>query len=447
MGDDKAGDGSLQDTVEVSPKDVPDASRQVIDVHPGMLIDRQYRVQRSLGAGGMGQVVLARDEVLERDVAIKFLNPRAPIGEAAVTRFLNEARAMARVRHENVVSVYSLGMINTVPYMVMEFVEGCDLAAWLEGRISPSIDEAMGILRQVCRGVQAIHDAGAVHLDIKPRNIFLGSGFRVTVGDLGLARFVSGPDGLAQEGVAGTPTHMAPEVITGVMTPELAQRADIYSLGVLAFQLMTGEVPFQGRTAAGVMAQHVTSPPPSPSSVAAALPLAFDAPILTALAKNPSDRPFSAMTWFTQLLVARKSVAFTLDAPRILIADDDAAFRRFACEVVRETIDGVSLTCADDGSQALAELDARPYDVAVLDLQMPGLNGLEVVAALSERPDNLRPHIVVVTAVGSASDWNILARLGVDSFLVKPVTPGQYTRTLQRLLSLRGWANPTDSLR
>lgn len=441
-------DDPLLDTMEAWPEGAPDAASQVIDVHPGTLIDRQYRVERCLGAGGMGQVFLARDEVLERDVAIKFLNPRVPVIESAVARFLTEARAMARVRHENVVSVYSLGMINAVPYMVMEYVDGCDLAAWLEGRESPSIDEAMGILQQVCRGVQAIHDAGAVHLDIKPSNILLGAGFRVTVGDLGLARFVRDTKNATDQlEIAGTPTHMAPEVIMGTVEPGLAPRADLYSLGVLAFQLMTGRVPFQGRTPTAVMARHVTDAPPAPSSLAATLPIAFDAAILSALAKNPRDRPFSAMTWLTQLLVARKTVGFTLDAPRVLIADDDAAFRRFACEVVGQTISGVNLTCADDGAHALAALDAAPYDVALLDLQMPGLNGMEVVAALSERPDHLRPQIVVITAVGSAADWSILARLGVDSFLVKPVTPGQITRTLQRLLSLRGWANPSDSLR
>jgi len=260
-------------------------------IEQGRRIGSHYRVVAPLGAGTGGQVLLARDEMLQRDVAIKILQPDMPVTNRARSRFLTEARAMARVHHQNVLAVYGVGQHEELPYMVTEYVDGCNLEVWLETRPNPSFREAFHILRQICLGVAAIHRAATVHRDLKPSNILISAGFRVVVADLGLARFLdtSGGDQVAM-GVVGTPTHMSPETIVGSIEPGLAEASDVYSLGVMAFQILTGELPFSNENAPRLMIRHLTQQPPKPSSVRPELSTYFDEVILTALDKSPSKR-------------------------------------------------------------------------------------------------------------------------------------------------------------
>ncbi|MCZ7679033.1 MAG: serine/threonine protein kinase [Sandaracinaceae bacterium] len=182
------------------------ASRPGLRLWPaeGALVDGTYRVRGMLGEGGMGVVLLAHDERLQRDVAIKLIRPE--LAEAAHrARFLEEARAMARVRHPNVVEIHAFGELDGAPYFVMEYVAGSDLETFLAkrgGLLSPG--EAHSVLLQLCRGVEAIHASGAVHRDLKASNVLVGDGFRVVIADLGLARTL---DGAPVEGavVSGTP--------------------------------------------------------------------------------------------------------------------------------------------------------------------------------------------------------------------------------------------------
>jgi serine/threonine-protein kinase len=178
----------------------------------------------------------------------------------------------------------------------MEYIPGTTLSGWLEGRGgSLSIDESLGVLRQICTGVQAIHDAGAVHYDIKPSNILIGPSFRVAVADLGLVRMVGGPMAGASGSLAGTLSYLSPEV--ALMEPvkqELASRADVYSLGILAFELLTGSLPFDAASTVEMLRLHVEAEPPSASEVRPELPTAFDPVLRRALVKDPARRMSSA---------------------------------------------------------------------------------------------------------------------------------------------------------
>lgn len=398
------------------------------------IIGDHYRVIDIIGSGGMGQVLLARDEMLDRDVAIKVLKPATPITERVRSRFLKEAKAMARVRHENVVSVYAVGQIGDAPYMVMEFVEGCDLEVWLETRPEPPIEESFEILRQLVKGVQAIHDADTIHRDLKPSNVMLGVGFRVAVGDLGLARFASGPQSSASlRGLIGTPMFMSPEAIMGCVEPELATRTDVYSLAVMGFQLLTGKPPFTGNNIADVMTKHIAQAPPKPSELRPALTNAYDAPFLAALAKGPADRPSSPAVWFDMLRSAQERTHLT-KRTTVLVADDDEDFRAFVRSLVEATIEGVEVTCTSNGIEALEAMDRTSFTLLLLDLDMPGANGFEVMAALRNRTAAERPTVFVISAKGTTSDWSLLSRLGADSFFVKPLAPEQFIRSIRRLL-------------
>ncbi len=229
----------------------------------GTVLDGAYRIVGALGQGGMGVVMLARDERLERNVAIKLIRPGRMATKGARDRFLTEARAMARVRHENVVEIYAFGEVEDTPYFVMEYVPGTNLANWLEDALLrdhlPAIDESLGYLDQICRGVSAIHASGTVHGDLKPGNILLGPASRVAVADMGLSRVLDALDDSALHPMAGTPAYMAPECVSTDLAPELVQRRDVYALGVMAYEMLTGRQPHDIGSAADITLRTLRS--------------------------------------------------------------------------------------------------------------------------------------------------------------------------------------------
>lgn len=377
----------------------------------------------------MGMVYLARDERLAREVAIKFIQPELVRTEAARERFLHEARAMARVRHVNVVEIYAFGEFLGAPYFAMEYVQGSTVDEWMDLQGSPelSVDEVIGILDQVCQGVQAIHAAGAVHRDLKPTNVLVGPAFRVCVTDLGLAKVLDAPI-LTQEDdddtVSGTPAYMSPEVVLGTPVPqELESRADVYSLGVMAFELLTGRLPFEHLDAHDMMLAHVDEDPPTPSELRADLPAAFDRVILKALAKDPRKRTASADALRRALLSARERSTSLRTRMRVLVADDDPAFRSLAVETLRHAFPEAEVESVPDGTRALEAVDREPPTLVVVDLDMPDLNGVELTAAFRASPEAQEMRILVVTATGGAPDWQLLKDLGADGFIVKPIDP------------------------
>ena len=408
-----------------------------LDVQPGTIIDGTYRIVGNLGAGGMGVVLLGHDERLDRAVAIKLILPSFVEQSDFRKRFIAEARAMARVRHENVVAIHSFGEFEDAPYFVMELVRGPTLLEWLEkrGDAPPSVDEAVGILSQACRGVQAIHDAGAVHNDIKPSNILLGAGFRVAITDLGLARRVTSPSTSGALAM-GTPDFMAPEIISArKVDDDLATRADVYALGVIAYQLFTGRLPFIADTPTALLDKHLLEQPAPPSSISGHLPASFDEPILSALRKDPSERTASARELMEHLTEARGGVSST-GRLRIVVADDDDDMLTLVAATVQGVLPRADVEVVPDGHAALESLDRESAHLVIADLDMPGLNGIELVAALRGSDEGARTPVLVMTAFGGAKDWKVLSELGADAFLVKPFEPPDLGVAVQRLLGL-----------
>lgn len=274
----------------------------------GTLLDDKYRVGSTLGQGGMGIVLHAFDQQLARDVAIKLVRPEFSSSPLAREQFTHEARAMARVRNPNVVEIYASGDFLGTPYFVMEYMARGNLGTWLDrlGDNVPAVDEAIGFLDQVCRGLQAIHDAGIVHHDLKPSNILIDNGFRVAVSDLGLVRLAD-PNTTGHTGsMTGTPAYIAPETaLAEPVPPRLKSKTDIYALGVMAFELLTGSLPFDAAAPEELIRCHVEQAPPAASEFRPDLPHVFDDILARALAKNPAERTESADTFRRELLAAR----------------------------------------------------------------------------------------------------------------------------------------------
>ncbi|WP_437680150.1 protein kinase domain-containing protein [Sorangium sp. So ce131] len=406
-----------------------------IQVPPdGSLLGGVYRVIGRLGEGAMGVILLARDEQLQRDVAIKLLRPEQLDNAQMQARLLAEARAMARVHHPNVVEIYAFGEYGNAPYFVMQYVPGVTLDTYVHGKGGRlGLDEALSILDQACLGVGAIHASGIAHRDVKPSNILVGSALRVVVADLGLAKRIPRGDRI-ELAFSGTPAYLAPEVALGrQLDPALLPRIDVYALGVVAYFLLAGRLPFQSSSTIDLVMQHAYQPPVPPSELCPDLPASFDAPVLAALAKEPEQRTASADALREALLDARSSLPTYAPTTRIMVADDSPAFRTFLSNVLAQALPGALIETAPDGSAALAAIEANPPALGVFDLDMPGLDGIALTAAVRKLPRGGDFPIIVATGTGGAADWQCLSRLGASAFLVKPFDAGQLI-TLARAL-------------
>jgi hypothetical protein len=257
-----------------------------------------YEVLGRLGAGGMGVVLRARDLALKRLVAVKLLPPAAPTAEG-LARFRAEAEALARLRHPHVVQVYAAGEHGGRPYFVMEYVEGGGLDAVLGGRPQPTA-EAARLVMLLARAVHAAHREGIVHRDLKPANVLLGppadepslnTAYGLPkVGDFGLAKHLGEDQGLTAGGqVLGTPGYMAPEQAAG-RPEDVGPPCDVYALGAILYELLTGRPPFRGRTVLETLDWVRTRPPTPPHELRPEVPPELEAICLRCLAKAPADR-------------------------------------------------------------------------------------------------------------------------------------------------------------
>ena len=254
-----------------------------------------YRIERSLGRGGMGVLYLAIELGLERRVALKLIAPEAAADEVFARRFAEESRIAASIEHPNVVPIYSAGEEDGIPFIAMRYVSGSDLGRRLarEGRLEPPA--VARLIAQVGNGLDAIHAAGLVHRDVKPANVLLsdaGGEDHAYITDFGVARNVATESGLTQTGrFVGTLDYVAPEQISG---GPVDARVDVYALGCLLFKLLTGEVPFPREGEAARLYAHLHDPPPAPSLHATAVSMALDDVVIRAMSKQPGDRYPSA---------------------------------------------------------------------------------------------------------------------------------------------------------
>ncbi|MCG6955668.1 MAG: serine/threonine protein kinase [Gemmatimonadetes bacterium] len=249
----------------------------------------RYLLEREIGAGGMATVFLAHDLRHERDVALKVLDPdlAASIG---AERFLTEIRTTARLQHPHILPLFDSGEADGFLFYVMPFVDGETLRDRLAREGQLPVDDALGIAREVADGLAYAHRAGVIHRDIKPANILL-AGTHATLADFGIARSVerAGGERLTQTGTSiGTPTYMSPEQASAEASVD--GRSDVYSLGCVLYEMLAGEPPYTGPTAASIFAKKVTQPPPSVRVVRDATPPWLEAVLARALAKAPADR-------------------------------------------------------------------------------------------------------------------------------------------------------------
>ena len=267
----------------------------------GEVIAQRYEVQELVGRGGMSSVFKAHDTLLERNVALKILHEHHLEDDEYVERFKSEARTVAQLSHPNIVTVIDRGETDGRPFIVFEYVDGQTLDQVLARRGALPIDEALEIAIASARGLAIAHRHGLVHRDVKPQNILLNGDRQPKVTDFGIARSLDVKKGVTQTGtVLGTSNYIAPEQASG---DRAGPESDVYSLGVVLFELLTGRVPFEGENFVTVAMKHINEPAPSVTARRRDVPPRLAAAVSRALAKDPRDR-FDSMDAFAAELEA-----------------------------------------------------------------------------------------------------------------------------------------------
>ncbi|HID63482.1 MAG TPA: serine/threonine protein kinase, partial [Anaerolineae bacterium] len=302
----------------------------------------QYELMELIGKGGMARVYKSIQPALERYVAVKLLHPSVAADEEFLTRFQREAKAAASLRHPHIVQIFDFGHQAELYYMVMELIDGPTLRDELQ-RLK-ALDETLPfsevqrIIGEVSEALDYAHDRGIIHRDVKPANILLTPERQAVLSDFGLAFMIEGPRQTIT-GFVGTPEYMSPEQGQGLAVDG---RTDVYSLGVVLYEMLTGQVPFTSKTPMAIVMKHISEPLPSPRSVNPGIPEGVEQVLLKAMSKDPQDRYGRAGELSRALVGAFEAAAVVEAPPAIPVIPEEVP------EVVEEPEAG--LRCAQCGA-------------------------------------------------------------------------------------------------
>ena len=260
----------------------------------GLTVDNRYNITQRIAHGGMATVYRAVDTRLDREVALKILRPNMAEDPSVIEKFEAEAKNTAKINHPHVINVYDQGLGTVgngkVAFLAMEFIEGHTLREVMRAAGNMSVDETWKIALPIIRGVAAAHRAGLIHRDIKPENVLVSHDGDIKVADFGLARAASNHTGTGMA-LMGTVSYMSPELVTGEQADE---RSDVYALGIVIFELLTGQRPYTGESAVAIAVQHTNSRVAAPSTLVPGISAAVDDIVLHMTEPAPEDRPADA---------------------------------------------------------------------------------------------------------------------------------------------------------
>jgi len=370
----------------------------------------QYRIVAPIGRGGMANVYKAHHPGLDRDVAIKVLPEFFAEDEGYRERFQQEARSVARLKHPNILNVFDFGQEHGITYLVLELVEGGTLAERL-GR-PMDLEDVVRILRPIASALDHAHAQGILHRDIKPSNILIHRDGTPVLADFGLAKMADSVRRLTATGmVLGTPEYMSPEQSSG---EAIGPASDRYSFAVVAYEMLTGRVPFQADTPAAVLLSHINKAVPPTRELAGELSGHVEDALRKALAKAPLER-FDSATQFVaaltpaawvhrerpdSIVLARPqhtATAATRRVPSVLVVDDSGANRELIEACLADVECRVRL--AQAGPSALAAIEAAAPDLVLLDVQMPGMDGYTVCKRIKANPALRLVPVVMIKAL------------------------------------------------
>ena len=412
----------------------------------------RYEDLGDLGHGGMGYVFKALDRELNEVIAIKVLTRSDPDErDAVLTRFKGEVSMNRKVSHPNVCRLHDYGVAGDLPYLTMEYVEGRDLASVIDLDSPVPATRSLRILTQLTRAVAAAHAVGIVHRDLKPANVMIRPSGELSILDFGLAHDTKRTDPrITRAGTAvGTPQYMSPEQVRGRVVDE---RSDIYAIGAIAFELLTGNRMFSGRTFLSIARKHLETTVSRGTLEGRGVPRELAAIVIRCLAKKPEDRfpdassladsfeafermqtpPAPAVTSTTRhaartiTAVHRRSAILPsakpvtpARRPVVLVVDDQDQVRNLVCECLRRG--GFEAVPSPSGEDALTLFETRTFDLVLIAVQMPGLDGFDTVRVLKSRPERARIPVLFMSRFPEKNRVLFAGQTGAVDFLTKPL--------------------------
>lgn len=269
---------------------------------PGKILDERYELMEKIGSGGMADVYKARDILLDRIVAVKILHSSFAEDPDFIVRFRHEAQSAGKLSHPNIVGIYDVGCDGDVHYIVMEYVEGETLKQYIDSHPHIPIDTAVRIAIEIGYALEDAHANGIIHCDIKPHNVLLTKTGKVKVTDFGIARAINSSTVIDKESILGSVHYLSPEQAAG---DKITEKTDIYSLGIVLYEMLTHHLPFEGETAVAIALQHMQGDIPRPTKYNPSISPMLEECLLTALQKDPDKRYDSVSDFISELKIAQ----------------------------------------------------------------------------------------------------------------------------------------------
>jgi serine/threonine-protein kinase PK-1 len=409
----------------------------------GRLIDQRYRVTRRLARGGMATVYVAQDERLERPVALKVMHPYLAESDAFVERFHREARAAARIVHPGVVSVFDQGVVSGQGFLVMELIDGTNLRELLNAQGAFTIPQALRYTTDILEALRAAHRMGVIHRDIKPENILVPTDGPAKVADFGLARAVSEGSMFTTGNMLGTVAYIAPEI---ALTTEADARSDLYSVGIMLYEMLTGAVPWADESALQIASHHVSDDVPSPSATLPWIPREIDDLVAALTARDPANRCADASDALDLVARAAASIPSDIANRRAEVAHEDSRSDSETTALNTEVM-STQLTQAIP-ALAVTTATALPAATAVTTVhtststETPSAG--ELPAKMSTRAILLAviAFLLIVAASFGGSWW--WTEYGPGSYLTMPTTTGRDLADVQADLGAIGLASSVE---
>ena len=411
----------------------------------GQKLLNRYEITAHLGEGSTATVYQAVDTRLDRQVALKILLPH--VRSSTRVRFFQEARSAAQLNHPNIMSIYDMVEDHTQPFLVVEYVEGVSLSEYIPA--PPEVVVNLG--SQIALALAYAHAREIIHRDIKPANIQVTPAMQVKIMDLGLALPREATRVTAAGMIIGTPAYLSPEQAQGL---KLDHRTDIYSLGIVLYEMATGQLPFDADEIAALLLQQVRQPAAPPRLIVPDLPVGLEQVILKAMEKSPERR-------FQMCRVLAEALQDSLDAPvapdaptahkrpeglvipaeagqeesdiplRLILADDHRVLRKALVNALESQPEFVVVAEASNGDDALRQVIEFQPDVLVLDLNMPGRGGLDIIPEIRAQTPDVK--VLVLTGRGESGYIVRALRAGANGYILKSADEDELVSAIRRV--------------